>query len=375
MPKAIRFIPALGAVLFALLGLAACGGIPGDAVVQVNGTPISQSAFNHWLEVASASSATGVSGKAVVPVPPDYTACIAHLAATAPTTGKAAKPTNAKLKKDCESQYKSLQQEVLDFLISSQWVLSEAKALGVNVSDPEVHKQLVKIKQEQFPNAAEFKKFLATSGETVSDLLLRVKLNLLSTKIQAKVAKKPDISDAQVEKYYNENKARYGTPEKRNVKTILTKTEAATLSAKKEIESGKSFASVAQRVSIDPTSKNNGGMIEGLTKGTQTKVLDEAMFSAPKNVLSGPVKTPFGYDIFEVKSATPGTQEPLSQVRSSIKSQLELTHQQEALTKFVKNFKAKWKAQTECREDFVVADCKEYKAKKGAAASATGAAE
>jgi foldase protein PrsA len=380
--KAFRFISALGAVFFALAGLTACGGggIPGNAVASVKGTPITTDAFKHWISVAATSgAATGTVSKPVVPEPPQYTACIAHskeqnlkeLATT--KTVKGAKPlTEAQLKKQCETQYKTYSQEVLGFLLSSQWVIGEAESLGVKASDAEVKKQFVKIKTSQFPSAAEFQKFLTSSGQTISDLLLRVKLNMLSSKIQQKISKqKASVSEAEVEKYYNENKSRYGTPEKRTVESILTKTEAQANAAKREIQSGKSFASVAKAVSIDNTTKKNGGLIVGLTKGTQSPALDEAMFSAKTNVLSGPVKTALGYTIFEVKSVATGSQQPLSQVKSSIKAQLLATKQQESLTKFVKEFKTKWKSRTECRAAYVVADCKEYKAPKGSSALAT----
>ena len=113
-----------------------------------------------------------------------------------------------------------LKQEVLGFLISSEWVIGEAGKLGVKVSDAGVKKEFEKIKNEQFPKAAEFEKFLATSGQTVSDLLLRVKLNMLSSKIQQKIAKgKGAPSKAEIEKYYKENESRFGTPEKRNVRS------------------------------------------------------------------------------------------------------------------------------------------------------------
>jgi foldase protein PrsA len=365
--KALRSLSALGAVLFALVGISACGGIAGDAVVQVGGTSITKDAFNHWMEVASASNkVAGSTEKTGVPEPPDFTACIAHLKATAPkpTKGEPA-PTTAKLKSECQTQYKALQTEVLGFLISSQWVIGEASALGVKLSDTEVHKEFAKIKTTQFPKASEFEKFLATSGQTVSDLLLRVKLNLLSQKIQKQIVKnKSKVTQAQVTKYYEENKSKYGTPEKRNVRIILSKTEAAAASAKKEVESGKSFASVAGKVSIDPTSKADGGLLKEVVKGEEEKALDEAIFAAKKNVLGGPVKTPFGYYVYEVLSTSAGTQEPLSKVQSEIKQQLIATGQQTALSKFVKEFKKKWLNKTECRSGFVVADCKSYKAPK-----------
>ncbi len=367
MSKSLRIVPALGAILLALAGLSACGeSVPSNAVVQVGGTPLTKAAFAHWMAVASTSNKlAGSTEKPPVPVPPEYKACIARLAAIAPKPKKGeAAPTPAKLKSECEAQYKALQQEVLGFLISSQWVLGEASSLGVKLSDAEVKKEFEKIKKTQFPKAAEFEKFLSTSGQTVSDLLLRVKLNLLSQRIQKKiVAEKSKVTQAQIAKYYEQNKSHYGTPETRAVKIILTKTEAQAQAAKKEIESGKSFASVAKSVSIDPTSKATGGLLK-VTKGQEEQALDSAIFSAKTNVLSGPVKTPFGYYIYEVVSTTPGNQQPLSKVQATIKQQLIATNQQKALSSFVKEFRKKWTSKTICRVGYVVADCKTYKAPK-----------
>lgn len=375
MSKQIRFLSALGAVFFALLGLVACGGgLSGNSVAQVGETPIAKATFEHWMAVAassSAASAPGQTAKTAAPVPPAYSACIAHLEATLPKPAKGQpKPTTAQLRSQCEQQYKSLQQEVMGFLLSSAWVLGEAESQGVHVTDAEVKKQFEQIKNQQFPKAEEFKKFLATSGQTVSDLLLRVKLNLLSSKIQQKVSKeKGTVTEAQVKKYYEEHKSQFGTPEKRNVKIILTKTEAQANKAKQEIESGKSFSAVAKAVSIDPTTKAKGGEITGVVKGQEEKALDEAIFSAPKGKLGGPVKTPFGYYIYEVTSTTPGSQQSLAQAKASIKQQLGAQGQQQALSKFVKEFRKRWEGKTECRAGYVVQDCKEYKKPKEPAIS------
>lgn len=355
-------------VLLSGLAVAGCGGgIPGDAVVNIGGSLITKTTFNHWMSEAAASSAVTTGEKPAIPEPPHYTTCIAHLAKTTPKVKGQKALTMAQLKTQCEQQYKSLQSEALSFLISSQWVFSEASSLGVKISDPEVHKEFVKITSAQFPKGPEFDKFLQTSGQTVSDLLLRVKLNLLSSKVQKKVVKgKGTVTEAEVVRYYKENKTRYGTPEKRNARVVLTKTEAQAKSAKKEIEAGKGFAAVAMKRSIDPTSKANGELKE-MVKGEEVKVLSEAIFSAGKHVLGGPVKTPFGYYIYEVVSATPGTQESLFQVKSKIKQTLSSVDQQQALSKFIKEFKKKWKAKTECRSGYMVADCNGYKAPKSGA--------
>jgi foldase protein PrsA len=257
-------------------------------------------------------------------------------------------------------------------------VIGEAKSLGVKASDKEVENQFSKIKQQQFPKAAEFEKFLATSGQSVSDLLLRVKLNMLSQKIQTKIAKKkPTVTEAEAQKYYNQNKARYGTAEHRTVEIILTKTEAQASAAKKQIEGGKSFASVAKQVSIDPTSKAKGGLIPESIKGAQEKNLDNALFSAKLHQLGGPLKTQFGYYLYEVLSTKPSTQSSFATVKNAIKQLVATEQQQHALSKFIKDFKKKWQAKTECRSGFKVADCKGYKAPKtkpGTGATGEGAA-
>ena len=364
MFKSLRFIAALGAVLFATVALAACGGIPGDAVVQVDGNNVQKTTFEHWMQVASASTAVNAGEKIVVPVPPNYTACISHLATNAQKSGIKV-PSNAALKAQCATQYKSLSHEVLGFLISSEWVLGEANHLGVKVSDEEVHKQFNQIKTTQFPTNAEFEKFVAKSGQTVSDLLLRVKLNMLSQKIQTKIVKEAGkVTEAEIEKFYNQNKGRYGTPEKRSVEIILTKTEAEALAAKKEVESGKSFSTVAKEKSTDPVSKANGGLLPEVVKGQEEKALDEAIFTSEVNKLGGPVKTSFGYYIYEVRTIKPGNQQSLAQAKTTIKQQLVSTKEQAALAKFVKEFKTRWTAKTDCQPEYTVPDCSNYKAPK-----------
>jgi parvulin-like peptidyl-prolyl isomerase len=381
--KAVRFIAALGAVFIALLGLSACGSssgsIPGNAVANVGGTPITTAAFKHWIGVASVATSSGQLNqvKPVAPEPPAYTACIARLKSIAEVELKAkavkSVPSESKLKASCETQYKSFTQEVMAFLLSSQWVIGEAQSLGVKLSDAEVKKQFLKIKSEQFPKAAEFEKFIANSGQTVSDLLFRVKLNMLSSKIQTKIAKeKKSVSDAEIEKYYNQHKSQYGTPEKRNANIILTKTAAEAKAAEAELKAGKSWSSVAKKFSIDPTSKATGGAVTGIVKGQEAEALDEELFKAPVNKRGAPIKTAFGYYLYEVTGITASTQQSLSQAKASIKAQLTATKSSELLSNFVKNFKKKWLEKTSCRPQYLVADCKEYKAPKTSSTSTAG---
>lgn len=375
-----KIILAFGIVIAAVFGLSACGssGIPGDAVVQVDGKPITKVTLDHWLDIAASASAaqTSTTSKSVIPEPPAYTTCIAHLKAIEPkpAKGQSAK-TQAALKTECAQQYKGLSQQVLGYLISLDWVFGAAEEHGVHVSDAEVVKHFNSLKKESFKTESSFQSFLAKTNETVSDLLLRVKYQMVSTKLQEAITKAhKNVSETEVAKYYNKHKSQYGQPERRDLRVVLTKTEAPAKQAKREIEFGKSFASVAKKRSVDPTSKNSGGELPGVVKGEEQKALSEAVFSAKVGKLGGPVKTPFGYYVFEVKAIHPASQQPLSQVKTTIKQQLSSQGSQKALEKFGKELQKTWQARTECRSEFValVKDCKGYKTPK-TATGATGA--
>lgn len=375
MSKPTRWIAAPSA-LFCAAALTACGGgIPSGAVVKVDGQLITKAAYKHWLGIVNASSAGALPGqkapKPVVPEPPVYHSCIAHLKATEPNPTKGQPKTTAQLKAQCEQQYKMLQKAVLGFLISYQWIQSEAKSLGVSVSDDEVQKQFNQLKNQQFPKQAEFQKYLASTGQRTADLLLRVKYDALSTKVGEKVRKNAlsDVSEAQIAKYYNGHKTQYVGPETRDLLIVLTKTEAGAEQAHSEISAGKSFAAVAKSKSIDPASKDSGGHVAAVGKGQEPAPLDEAIFAAKKSVLSGPVKTPAGYYVFEVQAIHASHQQTLAQAKRQVRQLLAAQGQQQALSKFVVSFKKKWRSKTDCRAGYVVAECKQYKAPKSTATS------
>ena len=75
----------------------------------------------------------------------------------------------------------------LGFLISADWVTGEAADLGIELSAGEVRHEFDRLRRQQFPKLAEFKKFLRQTGQTTADLLLRVRLSMLTTRMQQRV--------------------------------------------------------------------------------------------------------------------------------------------------------------------------------------------
>lgn len=82
---------------------------------------------------------------------------------------------------------------------------------------------------------------------------------------------------------------------------ILVATEEKCNELKAEIEGGADFAQVAKDNSSCPSSRD-GGDLGTFGRGQMVPEFDEVVFSAPVNVVQGPVKTQFGYHLLEVTS-------------------------------------------------------------------------
>lgn len=82
---------------------------------------------------------------------------------------------------------------------------------------------------------------------------------------------------------------------------ILVSTEEKCQELKTAIEQGADFAQVAKENSSCPSSRD-GGNLGSFGPGQMVKEFDTVVFSAPVNVVQGPVKTQFGYHLVEVTS-------------------------------------------------------------------------
>jgi foldase protein PrsA len=357
MTKAARLLLALCALAATAAVAAGCGGVPGNAVAEVDGTAIPKDDFEHWMLIAAKSSGQP---NASVPDAPEYTRCVEQKRKTAPKPAKGQpKTTDEQLKQQCKQEYEQLREQVLQLLTSFQWIEGEAEEMGIKVTDAEVKKSFDQQKKQSFPKEADYQKFLKDYGQTEEDVMQRVKLDLLSNKIREKVIKGKDkVTDAQIEDFYSKNKERFAQPERRDLRIVLTKTEAKANQAKAALENGQSWKDVAKQYSIDEASKSQAGKLPAQAEGTLEKALDEAVFKAKQGQIYGPVKTQFGYYVFEVEKVQKASQQTLAQAKETIRQTLQSQNQQKALDKFVADFQKKWKERTECREGYVTQQCK-----------------
>jgi foldase protein PrsA len=355
---------ALGAFFVAIaLVVAGCGssGVPSGSVAVVAGNPISTRAFNHWMYVAAAGQAAQSPGQPVIVPedPPNFDKCVAQVKAEIPTLRKTADKT---LKQDCTQLFQSLSSQVMDFLIKAYWYQADAHKLGIKLTNAQVNAALATAKKSQFQSDSQYQTFLKQSGQTQQDILFRVRVNQIFTKLTARHS--TTVTPAMIAAYYNTHKSQFGTPETRNMRIVLTKTSAQAEAAKTALQHGGSWSTVAKKYSTDPTTKNNGGLLTGVTAGQQDAALSKAAFAAPTNKLLGPIKGQFGYYVLEVTKITPATSRSLAQSSALIKQTLTSQKTTQAQTVVDSHASKDWKSQTKCLAQYAMADCSGYKAPK-----------
>jgi foldase protein PrsA len=378
--KSLRSIPALCAFfVVAALIVAGCGSssssssvsastVPSTDAAVVAGNPITKRAVLHWMYVdAKGEAAQSPGSPVIVPTdPPEFPKCIAQVKKEIPTL---AKESDAKIRTACQSAFTSYSQAVMGFLITGYWYQGTAHKLGINLTHAQLVQAINKAKVSSgIKTAAAYKTFLASSGYTDADIAFRIRISTIFMKL---LKRHPTaVTNAEIASYYAAHKASYGSAEKLNLRIVLAKTQANANAAKSALQSGQSWDAVAKKYSIDPTTKDTGGLLKGITAKEEDAALSKAAFAAPVNQLQGPVKGQFGYYVFKVLSQTPATQQTLAQATKAIKATLTTQKQGAAEAAVNKLASSQWKSSTVCNQLFATTDCVNY-VKPKATASAT----
>jgi foldase protein PrsA len=368
MSRVKRLMTALGAFFVVAVGVAACGsGIPGNSVADVAGNPVTTRAFDHWMYVAAKSNAASSPGAPVVVPedPPQFAACISAARKEYPGLRKASEKV---LRNDCQQLFTALDSQVMGFLITGYWYQLEAKRDHITVTASQVRSTFEKERKQAYPTTAAYQAFLKETGQTTADILYRVRIDLILSKLEARQTKK--VTSAAIAAYYRSHAAEFGTAETRNLRIVRTNTLAQAKAALAALRSGQSWCAVTKRYSVD-TSKSSCGTITGVTNGQEEKALNNAAFSAPANRVKGPVHGVFGYYVFEVTKVTPGTRESLAKAAPTIRQLLQSQYASAAQGAVNDAARKHWRGKTQCRADYTISDCANYKAPKATPAPST----
>ena len=157
---------------------------------------------------------------------------------------------------------------------------------------------------------------------------------LLINELQSSIIDSVEVSDAEIEEYYNNNKAGFTVEEQVQASHILVEDEATAKEILDKLNSGSDYAELAKEYSIDG-SASQGGNLGFFPRGRMVKPFEEAAFALEVGEISGIVKTDFGYHIIMVTDRQEAGTISLEESRDNIRDTLLHQKQMETLRNYL----------------------------------------
>ena len=194
---------------------------------------------------------------------------------------------------------------ILNQLIDARLMIEQAKVENITVKDSDVENIMTKIKAN-FKSHEHFIDVIKKEGDTEETLHEKIVDDLLlKSYIDTHFGKVTEEDEAQIKKYYEENKNMFKKDVQVEAAHILfdTKDVKKANEIREEILNGLDFAEAAKKYSKCPSGEN-GGNLGYFGKGQMVPEFEKAAFSAPLGVITEPVKTQFGYHLILVTDKT-----------------------------------------------------------------------
>ena len=242
--------------------------------------------------------------------------------------------------KEGTAQYNQLKASIVNYLVQNQVIKDKAAELNVTVTDKQFQDRMKQIIQ-QVGGQKKLDKLLKQQSVTQAQLEEQLKAQMLQDAVQQKVYAGIKVSQADIEKYFNNpaNKSQFNVPESVDARHVLVKTKAEADKVRALLEADNTDANwkkVAAQYSTDTGSKSNGGSLGNFPKGRMVKPFEDAAFALKVGEISQPVKSQFGYHVIEVTKKTPATKQTLEQAKTTIEQQLKYQKQSTAWESWLK---------------------------------------
>jgi peptidyl-prolyl cis-trans isomerase C len=225
--------------------------------------------------------------------------------------------------------------EILDELIVDK--LISRKASSIEIKDEDLEAEITRVKK-QFPDEAAFRAEMTKAGETDATFRETIKKMTQQQKwMESQLGDKGKVSDADVKKFYDENKKEFEHPELVRASHILIlvpegasddvvaeKKKAAQAALDRVTTKKEDFTVVAKELSEEPGAKESGGDLNFFPKDRMVPEFSTAAFAMKKGDISKePVKTKFGWHVIKVTDRKDSGTMPFEEVQTQIGSYLE----------------------------------------------------
>lgn len=239
--------------------------------------------------------------------------------------------------------------EVFNTLIEDRLILSEAKRLGVQVTEEEVEARLAEVRQ-QFESERAFEIAMATEGIGMERLRRIYRDQVLTRKVvDYAVKSRVTVQPAEIAAYYEEHRQEFQQPARVHVSNILLRVgdgvgvETARRRAEevlRQLEAGASFADLARQHSQGPNAAQ-GGDLGWLPVGHMRPEFEAALASVEPGGYTPLVQTEAGFHIFLLHERRAPTSATLEEVQQQIEQFLRRRHFEQLLREWLAKLREK----------------------------------
>lgn len=171
--------------------------------------------------------------------------------------------------------------------------------------------------------------------EKLQDLKKRL---VVESYLKKKVESESQVSDADLQKFYEQNKDKFKSGEQIKASHILVKTEKEAKDILAQVKAGGNFEELAKKYSADSSSAK-GGDLGWFGKGSMVPVFEKAALALKEGQVSDVVKSDFGFHIIKLTGKRPAGLRPLEEVKEQIKGAIMPQKQQEIFQKIKEELK------------------------------------
>lgn len=204
--------------------------------------------------------------------------------------------------------------EMLDTLINNKIVELEAKKVGITVSEEAIQAEYDEL-VESYGGADALQAILDGYGLTEKSVKDDIRMYQLTKEV---IVASIQLSDEEVEQYFEDNKDSYGQAEQVVASHILLEDEAAAKEVLVKIQAGEDFEELAKAFSKDEETSADGGDLGYISRGQMDESFEEVVFSLEKGAVSEVVQTPEGYHIIKVTDKVPAQEAVFEDVKDDV---------------------------------------------------------
>jgi parvulin-like peptidyl-prolyl isomerase len=235
------------------------------------------------------------------------------------------------------AEYNSILSQAVTILVQQAETLTEARKLGITVTDAEVQAQVEQtIKKCCGGSQTSYLTTLKQQGLTDQEVRDNARSTLYGQKLAAKLTQGITVSAAAIKAYYSSHPSSFVTPPSRKVRYILLGKNGAALAVTLEKQltgaGRQAWCTAAKKYSQDPSTAKKCGEAS-FSKGQTVAEFDKVLFSLATNQVDKVNSTQYGWFVLEpTAAATPQTVTPLAKAVKQIKSTLLGQKKQAAIT-------------------------------------------